>query len=63
MTRYERDQLIDVLNKVHTANNQVNNVIGSLNNAISEIRSNFIIDDDGPKVPSIEIMSSDSSNI
>lgn len=62
MTRYERDQLVDVLYKVYTANNQVNSVIGTLNNAISTIRANFVIDDEGPKVPSIEIMVTDSNN-
>ena len=62
MTRYERDQLIDVLHRVYAANDQVNSVIGTLNNAIAEIRANFVIDDEGPKVPSMEIMSTESSN-
>lgn len=62
MTRYERDQLVDVLYKVYTANDQVNSLIGNLNSAISTIRANFVIDEEGPKVPSIEIMSTESNN-
>ena len=62
MTRYERDQLVQVLYQVQIVSSKTSSLIGILDNAVDKIRANFEIDGEGPKAPAIVNMSTDSVN-
>ncbi len=58
----KKDILIDTLYKVYSVNGEIGSLNGNLNESSSTIRANFMIDDEGPKAPSIDIMAAETIN-
>lgn len=62
MTRYERDQLIQVLRQVELLNSKISTLPNTFTNTANKITSNFEIDGEGPMASEISSLSYDTLN-
>jgi hypothetical protein len=62
MTRYEREQLIQVLRRVEVLNSKLATLPGTFTSTANRIVANFEIDGEGPMASDITNLSYDISN-